>query len=88
MPKIAMLGTANWETWHRRFAYVGKKGLDKLQHEDLVTGMCIAEGPALTGTCEDCIFGKHLRNLFQGPMSQEDAVLNQVYTDLADPFRV
>ena len=73
-------------TWHRRLGHLNFDSMNRMQQEELVTGL-----PTLTevnDACEGCIFGKHHREKFDKEGStRASKPLELIHTDLCGPMQ-
>ena len=70
------------DMWHRRFGHAGISGLCELARNNLVDGLGIIKGEPLTGSCEDCIYGKHTTYPYDVNVEPKHEVLRRVHVDL------
>jgi hypothetical protein len=71
-------------TWHPRLGHIGLTGLDMLISGQHVNGLSMLGGD-VDGLCEDCLYRKQTRCLFDGVHEVEHEVGERVYMDLWGP---
>lgn len=71
-----------WFSWHFSNESKVKRGFCGLAQGQLVDGMDVKGSLAMTGKCEDCLFGKQTARPYDEEVTPETTVLKRVHTDL------
>lgn len=69
--------------WHQRLCHVGKKGMDELLKQKVITGSSLYDFK----TCEHCILGKSKKTPYQKSQHVTSAPLEYAHADLWGPAR-
>ena len=71
-------------TWHQRLGHISVPRILPMASKGLVDRLNITS-KRLTGMCEDCLYSKATRRLFNAEVVHEQEVLQQVHIDLWGP---
>lgn len=70
------------DVWHKRLEHIGERTIKTLAQGQLVDGMDVKGSLAMTGKCEDCLFGKQTARPYDEEVTPETTVLKRVHIDL------
>lgn len=73
---------ASSNTWHRRFAHLGKKSLTQLKTRQMVSGLESMSTQNDADVCEPCLMGKQHITPFPSDFKRARGLLDLVHTDV------